>query len=178
TDIKLRPSRTARPRPGPRRTPFCAGYAPVAAPVLRSMDQEEALAKRLEVADEGIALGKVAPAHELPVVLGSAQQHSGDVGREETGGLALSSLEGRFTRQAQLTAESPDVGEVPRLLAIDHGRELVRQDVLGAVEQTENGVSSELADVRRDIVDHFDLQDDVSLCHGQPDEARLPVHDQ
>ena len=65
--------------------------------MLRSTKQEEALAKRLEVADEAIALGKVAPAHELPVVLGDAQQHPGDVGREETGGLALSSLEGRFT---------------------------------------------------------------------------------
>jgi len=116
------------------------------------MKQEEPRTKRPEIADEPIAPWSVAPSHELPVILGDSQQHSGDVGRELTGGLALCSLEGHFTRQTRLEAESPDVGEGPGLLAIDDGRELVCQDVLSAVAQAENGVSLQLADVRRNIV--------------------------
>ena len=44
-----------------------------------SVKQAESLTERLEIADESIAVGSLAPSHELPIVPGDAQQHAGDV---------------------------------------------------------------------------------------------------
>lgn len=116
---------------------------------------------------------RVAPADEAPVVFGDAQERAGDVGREQAGGLALGVLDRGFTGQAEMAAEPPDIGEIPRLPAIDDRRQLVGEDVLGTVEQAEHGVPFELPHVRGHVVDHLDLQDHVPFGDGQAREAAL-----
>jgi hypothetical protein len=113
--------------------------------------------------------GRVDPEHLTPIALADGQEPAGKIEGIDANGLALCAGDGLFDGETQFCAESPNVGDIARLIAVDAGSYLVRQDVFWTVHATENRMIAYFANVCRHIIDQFDLELNPILCE---DDAR------
>jgi hypothetical protein len=74
---------------------------------------------------------------------------------------------GFVQRESHLAAKAPYISQILGFLTVNDCGYLVCKDIFRAVQLAQDGIRSNSTDIRRDIVDQFDFQQNVLFCQRQ-----------